>query len=71
MKVENRAVYIAEDGREFDSKEMCKRYETIAVLSKLLSNLAKVDMYYTDPIATALFDNFDVVIKTITENNND
>lgn len=67
MKVENRAVYIADDGEEFDSEEMCKRHETINFLTLKFCEMAGVDSYYASPIATVLFDYFDVIKQIMGE----
>lgn len=70
MKVESRNVYIADGGEEFDSEEMCIRHEAINKLSQLLSGIALVNEYYSLPIASAIFDNFNMV-KNIVEGTND
>lgn len=39
MKIENRLVYIADDGLEFDGEEACKQYERSVKLSDYLAEL--------------------------------
>ena len=39
MKIENRLVYIADDGQEFDSEDACKQYERIESLTKYIADL--------------------------------
>ena len=38
MKIENRLVYIAEDGQEFDSEDACKDREMIIDLNNFLDS---------------------------------
>lgn len=63
MKIENRLVYIAGDGQEFDSEEMCMKHEAILWLEKLFDN----DYFdSTYEYAECVIDNFER-IKNIVE----
>lgn len=67
MKVENRTVYIADDGEEFDSYEMCFRHETIKRLAVQLAQGLYVDLDFVKNIAENVFDSFDVIKKIMGE----
>lgn len=67
MKVENRAVYIADDGEEFDNYEMCFRHETVKRLAVQLVQGTYVDSDVVETIAENIFDSFDVIKKIIGE----
>jgi len=50
MNVVEKLVYVAEDGREFEKEEDCKRYEEILALSNHAS-----DIYWRDTSPTEVF----------------
>lgn len=63
MKIENRLVYIAEDGTEFDSADACKQHEAANALGAFLS---KQCLEYHYDYAEFIVQNF-AKIKEIVE----
>lgn len=69
MKIENRLVYIADDGQEFDSEDACKRYEKSKEFSYVVQTYIEKysDDYYDSDIRTdiakAIADHFDELIE--------
>ncbi len=41
MEKKTKTIYIAHDGREFEWKNACKRYDRIAKMNREIDNLAK------------------------------
>lgn len=58
MKIEQRNVYIAENGEEFDTEEMCKKFEATLKLEKLL-DLKYLETNYD--YAQYVIDNFQTI----------
>lgn len=69
MKIENRLVYIAEDGQEFNSEDVCKQYEKNKEFSYVLQTcIEKYSEDYYDPdirmdIAKAIAEHFEELIE--------
>ena len=66
MKIENRLVYIADDGQEFDSEDACFKYEKRQSLSKYIYNMVDGDTglrgYEVDEVVSIIVNNLDEII---------
>lgn len=68
MKIENRLVYIADDGTEFDGEEACKQYEKSKELSYVVQTYIEKyseDYYDSDirmDIAKVIAEHFEELI---------